>query len=143
MVTLALYNLKGGVGKTAAAVNLAYLAARDGIPTLLWDLDPQGSATWCLGEEPASLGKQRKLLKGRTDLLDRVRETSFEHLSLLPADFENRTLDLALPASRWSRRTSSTWRTTSPCRSFPPRCPCKAWSCCAATSRRTAWIPTV
>ena len=27
---LATYNIKGGVGKTSAAVNLAYLAARDG-----------------------------------------------------------------------------------------------------------------
>ena len=35
---------KGGVGKTAAAVNLAYLASRDGRRTLLWDLDPQGAA---------------------------------------------------------------------------------------------------
>jgi cellulose biosynthesis protein BcsQ len=37
--TLATYNIKGGVGKTASAVNLAYLAARDGLRTLLWDLD--------------------------------------------------------------------------------------------------------
>lgn len=42
MVTLALYNLKGGVGKTAASINLAYLAAREGYKTLVWDLDPQG-----------------------------------------------------------------------------------------------------
>ena len=45
MKILATYNIKGGVGKTAAAVNLAWMAARDGIPTLVWDLDPQGAAT--------------------------------------------------------------------------------------------------
>lgn len=45
MRILASYNIKGGVGKTAAAVNLAYLAAADGRRVLLWDLDPQGAAT--------------------------------------------------------------------------------------------------
>ncbi|PLX57648.1 MAG: cobyrinic acid a,c-diamide synthase, partial [Chromatiales bacterium] len=46
MKTLALYNIKGGVGKTATSVNLAYLAAASGLRTLLWDLDPQGAATF-------------------------------------------------------------------------------------------------
>src|SRR4051812_33778511 len=39
---LASYNIKGGVGKTAAAVNLAYLSAKEGLRTLLCDIDPQG-----------------------------------------------------------------------------------------------------
>ena len=43
---LATYNIKGGVGKTSTAVNLAYLAAREGRRTLLWDLDPQAAATF-------------------------------------------------------------------------------------------------
>ena len=43
MKALALYSLKGGVGKTTAAVHLAHLAARAGRTTLLWDLDPQGA----------------------------------------------------------------------------------------------------
>ena len=47
MITVALYNLKGGVGKTASCVNFAYLAAKDGYKTLLWDIDPQGSTTFC------------------------------------------------------------------------------------------------
>ena len=48
MKTLATYNIKGGVGKTASAVNLAYLAAQGGLRTLLWDLDPQGAASYLL-----------------------------------------------------------------------------------------------
>ena len=48
MKILAVYNLKGGVGKTAASVNLAYLASQSGLRTLLWDLDPQGAASWYL-----------------------------------------------------------------------------------------------
>ena len=49
MTTLAVYSNKGGVGKTAAAVNLAYLAAQSGYITLTGDLDPQGSATFYFG----------------------------------------------------------------------------------------------
>ena len=52
MSVLALYHLKGGVGKTAAAVNLAWLAARDGLRTLIWDLDPQGATCFYLRVKP-------------------------------------------------------------------------------------------
>ncbi|NJO24627.1 MAG: ParA family protein [Bacteroidia bacterium] len=48
MVVIALYNLKGGVGKTASCVNLAYLSAQNGHKTLLWDIDPQSSAMFLL-----------------------------------------------------------------------------------------------
>ena len=47
MKVLETYNLEGGVGKTAAAVNLGYLAERSGFRTLVCDLDPQGAATYC------------------------------------------------------------------------------------------------
>ena len=49
---VATYNIKGGVGKTSAAVNLAALAARDGLRTLLWDLDPQGAASFLFRISP-------------------------------------------------------------------------------------------
>ena len=46
MKVLATYSIKGGVGKTSAAVNLAASSARAGWNVLLWDLDPQGAATY-------------------------------------------------------------------------------------------------
>jgi chromosome partitioning protein len=45
MEIIAVYNIKGGVGKTTTAVNLAWHCANAGWRTLLWDLDPQAAAT--------------------------------------------------------------------------------------------------
>jgi len=53
---VAVYNIKGGVGKTSTAVNLAYLSAREGRRTLLWDLDPQAAATYLFRVRPRVKG---------------------------------------------------------------------------------------
>jgi chromosome partitioning protein len=98
--TLATYNIKGGVGKTAAAVNLAYLAARDGRRTLLWDLDPQGAASYLLRVRPRVKGGGKALVRGKTSLDQAVKPTEFDHLDLVPADFTYRNLDLALDAAK-------------------------------------------
>jgi chromosome partitioning protein len=94
--TLATYNIKGGVGKTAAAVNLAYLAARDGRRTLLWDLDPQGAASFLLRVRPRVKGGGKALIRGKRSLDQAVRVTEFDGLDLVPADFTYRNLDLVL-----------------------------------------------
>ena len=96
MNTLATYNIKGGVGKTAAAVNLAYLAARDGRRTLLWDLDPQGAASYILRVRPRVKGGGKALVSGKRSLDQAVKITEFDGLDLVPADFTYRNLDLVL-----------------------------------------------
>lgn len=96
MKTIALYNLKGGVGKTAAAVNLAYLAAQAGVPTLLWDLDPQGAATWYLGLDSGLDTKPKRLMKGKAALGRELRPTRYRGLEVLPADASFRNADLRL-----------------------------------------------
>ena len=93
---LATYNIKGGVGKTSTAVNLAYLAARGGAPTLLWDLDPQGASTYLFRVKPKVRGGTRKVLGRGRDLDARIKGTDFDGLDLLPADFRYRHMDLAL-----------------------------------------------
>src|SRR5690349_21026913 len=97
---LATYNIKGGVGKTSASVNLAYLAARDGARVLLWDLDPQGGSTYLLRIKPKVKGGGRKLVAGRSDVERLIKGTDHERLDLLPADFSYRHLDLALDRSK-------------------------------------------
>ena len=100
MNVLATYSIKGGVGKTSAAVNLAALAAREGRRTLIWDLDPQGAASYLFRVRPKVKGGGRKLVRGRRDPLSVVKATDVEGLDLLPADFSYRHLDLVLDQSK-------------------------------------------
>ena len=96
MKVLAVYNIKGGVGKTATAVNLAWFAARDGARTLIWDLDPQAAATFYFRIKPKVKGGSKKLIAGKLDLDELVKATDFENLDMLPADFSYRNMDLRL-----------------------------------------------
>lgn len=104
MEILALYNIKGGVGKTASAVNLAYEATRGGSRALLWDLDPQGAATYLFRVRSEPRDPRRRLRDGKVEkkkeLRRRIRATDFEGLDLVPADFAYRHLDLALTGTR-------------------------------------------
>lgn len=102
MRVLATYNIKGGVGKTSAAANLAYLAAAAGERTLLWDLDPQGAATYLFKLRPGVKGGGKGLIRGKRELDDAVKGTEFERLDVVPADFRYRGMDLALDAQKKS-----------------------------------------
>jgi chromosome partitioning protein len=93
---VATYNIKGGVGKTSAAVNLAYLAARAGHRTLLWDLDPQAASTFLFRIKPKVKGGGQALLQRRGEVDELIKGTDFPGLDLLPADFSYRHMDLAL-----------------------------------------------
>ena len=101
---IATYNVKGGVGKTSAAVNLAHLAARGGARTLLWDLDPQGATTYLLRVKPRVKGGARKLVRGKSDVEALVKGSDFDRLDLLPADFSYRHMDLALDETKHPTR---------------------------------------
>ena len=84
------------MGKTSAAVNLAALAARAGARTLLWDLDPQGGATYLFRVKPKVRGGAGKLLTRATEAASVIKATDEPGLDLLPADFSYRHMDLAL-----------------------------------------------
>ena len=96
MKIIGVYNIKGGVGKTATAINVAYLAAREGNRTLVWDLDPQAAATYYFRVKPKIKGGGQALVRRKRDLDSVVKGTDFENLDLLPADFSFRNMDLVL-----------------------------------------------
>jgi chromosome partitioning protein len=100
MRILATYNIKGGVGKTSTAVNLAYLASQAGERTLLWDLDPQAAATYLFRVRPRVKGGGGALIRGRRPAQEAIKGTDFENLDLLPADFTYRNMDLMLDGTK-------------------------------------------
>jgi chromosome partitioning protein len=94
MITIALYNLKGGVGKTASCVNLAYLAAKDGYKTLLWDIDPQGSTTFYYKVKPKDAQGIKKLISKDADLESAIMSTDYENLEIIGADNSAKAFDV-------------------------------------------------
>lgn len=96
MKIIAVTNIKGGVGKTTTAVNLSFLCAASCGPTLLWDLDPQGAATYTLRGDPVEHASPKKLLNGTRLLPELILSTGYANLDLLPADFSYRNFDVRL-----------------------------------------------
>jgi len=107
MWVLATYNIKGGVGKTTSAVNLAYAAAREGQRVLVWDLDAQGAASFYFRIKPKFKGGFKKLLNYKRKLTDAIKETNYPNIDLVPADFKNRNLDVMLADSKHSHQRLS------------------------------------
>jgi chromosome partitioning protein len=118
-VVLSCVNLKGGVGKTAIAVNFAAYCGRKGLRTLLIDLDPQTNATFsCISldawEKHATekgtvahlLGvRQHTSAEGKGKTADEViRHGVFDGVDLIPSHLDLFTIDLDL-SSEVARET--------------------------------------
>src|ERR1051325_9192038 len=104
MAALASYNVKGGVGKTATVVNLAHRAAisgqESGARTLIFDLDPQGAASYYFRAAPKVDRRGKSLVQGKVDVRDAVTPTDFPGIDLIPSDFSFRNLDVVLDAAK-------------------------------------------
>ncbi len=106
MITIAVFHLKGGVGKTTSAVNLAYEISQLGQKVVLWDLDPQSSASWYLGrDDDAEHEQSLKILKGKRPVGKLRIKTPYPKLSLVPADESLHGLDTFFDRKDASRKT--------------------------------------
>ena len=96
MKVISCYSMKGGVGKTASAVNLAYLAAKSGLKTLLIDLDPQGASSFYFRVKPSSKKWSERFLGAYEDLLKTIKASDFTNLDIIPAHLSFRNFDSLL-----------------------------------------------
>jgi chromosome partitioning protein len=76
---IAIYNIKGGVGKTTTSINLTYTAAKNH-KVLLWDLDIQGASSYFFNKNP----KKRKIFKKPIEKI--IKNTKYPNIDIIPAD---------------------------------------------------------
>lgn len=94
MARIAIYSVKGGVGKTTMAANLAWCSAEiSRRRTLLWDLDPANGSGFLFGIDPRKKHEAQSVIALKDDPLKLVRKSAYKNLQLLPADESIRTLD--------------------------------------------------
>lgn len=97
MKIIASYSIKGGVGKTAASVNLAYASAKAGNETLLVDLDPQGASSFYFRiSESNKKSKSRYFFSKKNKLLKHIKGSNYKKLDILPANLSFRNFDIML-----------------------------------------------
>jgi len=103
---IAIAHLKGGVGKTSGAVNIAHLASRTGLRTLLVDLDAQGAAGYILPRETEAAAKAtsaanaKTVVRNKKGITDHIYASRFSNLDVLPGSFSLRKLPQMLATQK-------------------------------------------
>lgn len=97
MISIAIANQKGGVGKTTTAINLSASLSRLGRKTLLIDLDPQGNSGRGVGIDISmqELTIFESLSKG-VPLKDCILHTPFDGLDIIPSNLRLASFEASL-----------------------------------------------
>ncbi|MEI6098259.1 MAG: AAA family ATPase [Alphaproteobacteria bacterium] len=103
MKILACYSNKGGVGKTATAVNLAHVFAGLGLRVLLCDLDPQGASSFYFRVKPSKKLSNAQFFEDVATLTAAIRASDYDGLDILPANLGFRDFDIFLSRMRDKR----------------------------------------
>lgn len=99
--TIAIFNQKGGVGKTTTCVNLAAALGAKGKTVLLVDVDPQGNTTSGVGVDKTDIEYSTyDVLINKVPARAILRETGFKNLFLLPANMNLAGAELELAESQ-------------------------------------------
>ena len=104
MKIIASYSIKGGVGKTASSVNLAYASAKAGNETLLVDLDPQGASSFYFRIGESKKEKSSYFFTKKHRLLKQIRGSNYKRLDILPANLSFRNFDIMLSSMNKSKK---------------------------------------
>ena len=106
MATIAVYSMKGGVGKTTLAVNLAWSSAMQSARrTLLWDLDPQGGASFLIGDGTANRDTAQSVFSKDVDPATLIRPSTVKGLTCSPR--MSRCAGWIVFSTPWARRSGS------------------------------------
>ncbi|MDI9365294.1 MAG: AAA family ATPase [Flavobacterium sp.] len=102
MKIIAIYNIKGGVGKTTTTINLACLLAKINLSVLVWDLDAQGGTSYFFGKEHYNINKTVKLFNGYISIYDAIQPADSYHIDIIPNDpiFSDFSISNASPLTR-------------------------------------------
>ena len=86
MKKIAVYNIKGGVGKTTTSVNLACLLAKYGLSVMLWDLDPQGGSSYFFNRQNQNTNTHARLFDRYINIYDVIQATDSYHIDVISND---------------------------------------------------------
>ncbi|MBL4622399.1 MAG: ParA family protein [Immundisolibacteraceae bacterium] len=104
MQIVAIHNIESGVGKTSTAVNLAWIAAKNGLRTLLWDLNSRAEAGLFLGANSDPNTRMSNELAGRVTLADQIIGSDYENLAVVPGRWAYRNLEQLINGAADPRR---------------------------------------